>query len=893
MPDVGSFLHELQRQQALGRATTQVEVAPEPRAGLLHAARLRAAPFLVHVQFGASAWTPWTLVEPGELDTALRVLHADLLGDVRHLMDALRPLEHADPERPPPRTVQRCLQRLLGLRSLLELAGAWQPATPGRAGGWTARAGQRISPALPWHRHGSLPVASTAWHLHDLRRWHWPRAGSDWAAETARHVGVVALLQDVDHALPGPLAHDPAARHGQRTAIRSGRANHLRVVPPPLDRDPAAFVRRVRLALSALLEPALMGFDPDQVLGAVQGTRSGAAALGRLLPGVAPGAASALAACYRRTLNSEHHTIRGHGARPAQAAGAVPVRRTAWTAARAGGASPLRCLAAEAAAGPLHLVMPTLLQIAADGPVVSDALADRALEDVADVFSGVTALAAEQVLPLPDLSTLLTGTGHLRLGRHAPTSARPLTPPVTDDPQGQAALALVPGLTEAIAALRAVSSTHELTLARLTAEACLAAGITEAEFDEATTGEQAFTLADGDHALERTVAWNGGHWTIQLARHPQELSSDGRVLSHCVGWGGYAQAMHAGQARIVRVLDHDTESGDPQPLLTLELRPGSGARWALHQARGLSNRLPDAQEAQLLALWADEVGVRLPVGGEIRTVPGPALHAVQRQLGVRWERLPSPPAATAPTADGVALAGAHRAAALLACWHPEATRVHHQGLRRIAQLVGRAHAFLEAELRRLHDEDQPRLVGTLEAGAVLYGVGPLTLPPDLRPLFTALPGGTPEPSAWTGLRARRQLDMSLDQLLLARENVEALELTTGRRPGELRLAYHRPWGEPLVTMLTPELVQRAGLLGPVAVDDLGAPGIAARRLPALRLLRSVLDAPLGSLERAATAATGHAGATLRNQLTAWHAAPRPVPTSRRRAARAQAPLLEA
>ncbi|WP_412026818.1 PcfJ domain-containing protein [Deinococcus yunweiensis] len=876
---MGSFLHELQRQQALGRATTQVEVAPEPRAGLLHAARLRAAPFQVHVQFGASAWTPWMLVEPGDLDTALRVLHADLLGDVKHLLEALRPLEHADPEQRPPRAVQRILQRLLGLRSLLELAGAWQPASPGRAGGWTARAGQRISPALPWHRHGSLPVASTAWHLHDLRRWHWPRAGSDWAAQTARHVGVVALLQDVDRALLDPFPHDQATRCAQRTRIRNGRDHYLLESAPPIDRDPAAFVRRVRLALSALLEPALMCFDPDEVLGAVQGTRSGAVTLGRLLPDVAPGAAGALAASYRRSLGAGGHVTPGQGARPARAAGAMPLRRTAWTAARAGGASPLRCLAAEAAAGPLHLVMPALLQIAADGPVVCECLADRALEEVADVFSGVAALAAEQVLPLPDLSALLTGTGHLRLGRQAPSS-QPLTPPVTDDPQGQAALALVPGLTEAIAALRAVSATHELTLARLTAEACSAAGITEAEFDEATTGERAFPLTGGDHALERAVVWNGGHWTIQLARHPQELRSDGRVLSHCVGWGGYAQAMHAGQARIVRVLDHDTDSGDPQPLLTLELRPGSGARWTLHQARGQHNRPPDAQEAQLLTLWADEVGVRLPVGGEVRPVPGPALHAVQRQLGVRWERLPPPPVPVAPTSDGVARAGAHRAAALLACWHPEATRVHHQGLRRIAQLVGRAHAFLEAELRRLHDEDQPWLVGTLEAGAVLYGVGPLTLPPDPRPLFAALPGGTLEPSAWTGLRARRQLDMSLDQLLLARENFEALELTTGRRPGELRLAYHRPWGEPLVTILTPELVQRAGLLGPVATDDLGAPGIAARRLPALRLLRSVLDAPLGSLARAATAVTGCAGTTLRDQLTAW-ADPRTPPRGRR------------
>lgn len=318
----------------------------------------------------------------------------------------------------------------------------------------------------------------------------------------------------------------------------------------------------------------------------------------------------------------------------------------------------------------------------------------------------------------------------------------------------------------------------------------------------------------------------------------------------------------------MRVLDHDTEGG-PQPILTLELRLGSGARWTLHQARGLNNRLPTPPEAQLLALWAAEVGVHLPAGGEVAPMSAGARAAARGRLSLHWSRTPRPPRATAPACTQMAVADAHRAAGLLARWTPAATRLHQQGLHRIAQLVGRAHTFLEAELRRLHDDGQSELVGTLEAGEVLPGVGALTLRPDLRPLFSARPEGM----ACPGLIAHRQVGVTLDPDLTPTEHFEALDLCPGKRKGEVRVTYHQRWGGPLTTTLTPELLRQAGLLGPGPLDDPWAPGIAARRQPAFRFLRSVLDEPLGSLERAATAATGQAGATLRDQLAAWCDAP--------------------
>lgn len=894
----GTLATELRTQDTLGRAVTRIEVPAAPGAGLPDDLFLQAAPFMVLV--GArpgSAPVPWMLSDQAQLDRALSLLHADLLADVRTLTDLLRPLTGTDPERPPSRAVQRVLRRLLGLRSLLELAAAWQGArSPGGPAGWASGPGRGIPPALPWHLMGPPRVAGDTWHLHDLRRWHWDRGAADWAGETARHVGTLALLMDADlptaARLPTPLAHSRGARDGQRARIRSGKGHHFLMEAPALDRDPAAFVRRVRLALGTLLEPALLCFEPDEVRRATPGARSGAVALGRLLPGVAPGAAGALAAAFRQELGGGGHVTAGEGTRPAEAAGPVPVRRTAWTAARAGGASPARCLAAEAAAGPLHQLLPGLLRTGPASALVRHGLAERALEEVADLFSAVSALAAGQVLPLPDLAGLLTGRGFLRLARHAPEDAEHLDD--SGDPgeePAQAALRLVPGLVPAIAALQAVTDDREQTLARVTADACRGAGISEAEFDAALGGEQAFALTEHDHGLERTLAWGGGHWSLLLARHPRELVADGGQLAHCVGWGGYAQAVQAGQARIVRVLDHG-DDGTPTALLTLELRPGGREpaqgrpRWTLHQARGLHNRLPGGREAQLLGLWAAEVGVQVGAGSGVTPLERDQGRAAVARLHVCWERPARPDLPEAPSAGRIEAAGAHRAAALLACWTPGATRRHQEGLRRISLLVERARLHLEAELTRLHDAGDTLLVGTTDGDDLLRGVGPLTLPPDPRPLWEALPEGPLTPGGWTGLRARRRVSLVVDPALRAREDLETLELRRDSRFSDLRLTYGRPWRAPLTSTLSRELAQRSGLLEMGLPAEAGVQGVAARRQPAFRFLGALLDEPLGALEVAATAATGQAGGTLRDQLTAWLEAPTPA---RRRRPGVEAP----
>ncbi|GGO30196.1 hypothetical protein [Deinococcus humi] len=544
----------------------------------------------------------------------------------------------------------------------------------------------------------------------------------------------------------------------------------------------------------------------------------------RLLPGVAPGPVAALTACLREQWRAGGH-IRGEASRPAQLAGRARIRRDAWTAARAGDAHPALCLAAEAAAGPLHTLVSSLAQMNAGDARLTDGLAGLALNEVCDLFSGVAALPAEQDLPLGDVSGLLTGRGQLRLGLQAPEGTVPDTAQsAQEDPEaGRSAAAL---------------------------------------------------------ALERILSWSGGVWSLQLARHPQDLVTDGRLLAHCVGWGGYAQAVRAGSSRIVRVLARGAEEDAAVAVLTLELQALHGGPdrlgWQLAQAKGLNNRRPVPEEAALLTLWAREVGVKVTAGGDINLRSPAALQASLTRLAPCWLPAVLPARPPAPVSDGVRRATAHLAASRAAAWTPAATRQHRESLRRVALLVGRARNHIQAELTRLHEEGEPRLVGSYDAGDLLTGTGRVELPADPRPLFEALGAG----GAGVGLRAQRRVELFLNRLLEVDEHREIFELRRGRHPGELRLTFEGRWrASRLDLSLEPATI--ADLLAPVPA--LLPPGRAGRRRePAFALVRAVLDEPLGDCAPAATAATGQGGETLRIQLQAWLSAQSRRPQTHRR-----------
>ncbi len=864
---------QVQQQAALGRSTVQVDLFPDPAHGFAGGLRLHAGPRSVLIgslQAPQEPLRPWQQWDAGHLDAGLRALHAQILEEALDLPALLAPLEAADPEAPAPRTVQRRLQRMLGLRSLLELVACWQdaPVPGGEAPGWRGRPNRPTGVLLPWHTEGQAVRAGNAWHLHDLRRWHWPRVGGErWAMITARHLTVTALLQDRGYPA-APLAHDLQERLKQRADLASGRRGHQQSVPSTVDRGADAFVQRVRVALGAVLEPALLAFPPEESRAAALGVRSGQEAMLRLLPGVAPGPVAALTASLREEWREGGH-IRGEASRPAQLAGHIRIRRDAWTAARAGAAQPALCLAAEAAAGPLHTLVPGLAQLGAGDIRLTDGLVALALNEVCDLFSGVAALPAGQDLPMADVSGLLTGRGQLRLGPQAAGAAAELDR-VDEDPEvgrSAAALALVPGLSTAVRVLQELIETREGHQAHLKAQACQAAGIQEADFDGALSGEEAFVLTPEDHALERVLSWSGGVWFLQVARHPQDLVTDGRRLVHCVGWGGYAHAVQAGHARIVRVLARGAEEDAAVPVLTLELQPlygGPGRQgWQLVQAKGLKNRRPSLDEAALLILWAQEVGVKLTASGDLNALSPPALQASLTRLAPCWLPAVSPAPLLAPLAEGVRQATAHLAASRAAWWTPAATRQHRESLRRVALLVDRAHHHIQAELTRLHDEGETRLVGHYDAGDLLTGTGLVELPADPRPLFEALEAGGGGP---VGLRAQRQLGLFLQRSLEVEAHQESLELRRGQRPGELRLTFEGRWRASLNISLDPATT--AGLLAPVPA--LLPPGRGGRRRePAFALLRALLDEPLGECGRAATAATGQAGGTLRLQLQAW------------------------
>lgn len=778
------------------------------------------------------------------------------------------------------------MHRMLALRSLLELAAAWEDAlTPGEvAPGWTSRPGRKVA-VLPWHQT-AVPVEA-GWHLHHLCRWHQPHPGANsWEQATVAWITRAALLQDAEPGAPmtGPLPAQREKRQKQRAAQLSVPVRPAAFpAPATVDLDPEAFVRRVRLALSAVFEPALLGFPPQDVLRSVQGARSPAAALARLLPGVATGPAQALAERLRTHHRPWGWTRPDEGLRSARVAGPAAVRRSTWTAARAAGVLPHRCLAAEAAAGPLHLLVPGLQHAGPGSPALSGSRLDSALEEVIDLFTAVAALPAEQALPLPDLGDLLTGRGYLCLGKQARPGflAGPAQEaPVHDDDWRQhraLALFVIPGLTEAVRALQAVQTAREQDLDRVRAEVGLATGLSEAELDEATGGERPFDRTSGDHTLERTLRWTGGIWSMVLARHPQDLVSDGRALSHCVGYGGYAQSVRAGRARIVRVLARRPDDERPVPLLTLELKPFeeldapdplAQSAWRLAQARGASNRLPTRDEATLIALWAREVGVRLDKASEVSSGATTSLRSGQKRLAVEWETVPVPPdRPLLPTSERRHPATRLLAETMAARWTPAATRTHQEGLRRAAALVERARSHLTTECLRLHAEGDARLVGTVAGDDLLAGTGVLTLAPDLRPRVDAL--SEPDSSRLVGLRIERQLSLELDADLQTFERRQRLDLRSGKRPGELVLQFSASQETTVNTYLSPAGLMNTGLLDRLHADDAWSRGVARRRQAGLTLLWSSLDQPLGELAAAASAVTRQPGQTLREQLEAW------------------------
>jgi len=856
-----------------------VDIFPDATCGFQDGLSLHASARVVLVSSlneCGGPFLPWQRWDAHRLDLALRALHAQILEDAQELPALLAPLERADPEAPAPRSIQRRLQRMLGLRSLLELAACWQDApVPGEeAPGWRGGPRRPTGVLLPWHHRADLPRAGDAWHLHDLRRWHWPRASKEsWAEQTARHLTATALLQEPAAHLAPPLSHDAQTRLKQREELLRGERTYLVVPPPAVDTNADTFVTRVRVALSAVLDPALLAFSPEELLPAVQGARSAQETMRRLLPGVNPGPATALAATLRSELRAGGH-IEGGAARPSQVAGRAPVRRNSWTVARAGQASPSVCLAAEAAAGPLHQLVPGLEGWGPANPGLSHGRLSGALLEVCDLFSAVAALPADQALPLGDLSPLLTSKGILRLGPQAPETSVSIPSEQghgSPEEEQEAALSLIPGLAPAFRAMRSITMQREQEQARLKAQACQAAGIDEATFDEAVSGEEAFDLTPEDHALNRTLSWWGGVWVLQVARHPQDLVSDGRTLSHCVGWGGYAQAVRAGRSRIVRVLARGAEEDAAVPLLTLELgalqeRPGQ-LRWQLVQAKGLSNRSPAGDEGALLALWARETGVRLAASGDVPPLSTSALRASQTRLDARWHPVPSPQNhPPSQVSEGIRHASALLVAARDTQWTPTATRQHQEGLRRISLMISRARRHIQAELTRLHGEGETRLVGTYDADDLLSGTGLLQLPPDGRPVFRTVEPDAKHRALSPGLRAQRHRGLSLLSSLEVSEDWEALELRRGKQPGQLMLTYEGRWRSSRSWALDLRTLQ--GLLEPVPA--LLPPGRGAgRREPVLALLRSLLDEPLEGGQGVATTATGQSGETLREQLHGW------------------------
>lgn len=817
---------------------------------------------------------------PGREASCSAHLHTQILEEAHLLPELLTGLA-SSPEADAPRTVQGRLQRMLALRSLLELAAAWEdaPQVGQPAPGWTSGSGRQIC-VLPWHT-GQVKVAE-GWHLHHLRRWHQPHPGTvPWENVTTAWITRAALLQDVGviQAHSGPLPADLAERQRRRGAGSNSPGS------TSIDLDPDAFVRRARLALSAVLEPALCGFGADEVLQAVQGARSGTAALSRLLPGVSAGPVQALGEQLRRDRGYAERPWAGErseGRHAAAVSGPCAVRRSTWTVAQAGHVPPHECLATEAAAGPLHLLTPGLQHAGPASAVLKEGWLSTALEEVRDLFTAVSALPADQELPLPDLSGLLTGRGFLRLGAHAPTPAVTPTPDDTaseHDWQRERALALrcVSGLTEAAEALRMMNAYREQIRAQIRREVCLQTGLSEAELAEATGGERAFERMPEDPALERELHWTGGVWALQLARHPQDLVLDGRALSHCVGWGGYAQTVRTGRARIVRALARGPDDEIPFPLLTLELGVTRAVddeallSWKLLQARGANNRAPTRDEATLIGLWAREVGIHLDTEGEVAPLTALAARLGAVRLGVQWKAIPAPRVQAAPlTSEAAQQAVRLSADRTAARWTPAATRTHQEGLRRVASLIERARTHLTGELRRLHDAGDALLVGSLASDELLSGTGELVLAPDSRPLLQALTlDGSPQVA---GLRIERRTHLSVDHLLRAREQRQTLDLRPGRKPGELALHFCATGRTQVNSFFSPVALMNTGLLDPLHVDDgqnAWTWGVARRRVAGLTLLWSVLDESLGELERAARMATGHPGSTLREQLSAW------------------------
>ncbi|AZI44382.1 hypothetical protein EHF33_16000 [Deinococcus psychrotolerans] len=879
-PDAPQVVQALEVQVALGRSATHVVIGSGPE--LPAGAVLHAGPRAVRVTFGQEAPLAWQRADPQQLDAALVALHGQILEEADQLPELL--VREQTAEQRGSRAVERRLGRMLALRGVLDLSAAWDEGK-----GWDGNPKRAACTALPWHplnrAFGAQATLSETWQLHDLRRWSLPHPQQ--ALAITAHVTCAALLQQSSFGssqlVPPPLPRDPAARLTLRLRLQDQLFNtHSKVkqrmaAPALLNVDPDAdsFVRRVRWALAAVLDPALLAFDEADVRQAVQGALGASVALRRLLPKVHHGPVAALAVKVRRNLQEDLFFEAGKGSLPARRAGKEAVRRSCWTAAWAADAHLQDCLAAEAIGGPLHQLIPGLDTAGPTWLPVRERVLDRTFEELKDLFAAVLALLEETRLPLQDLSALLTGRGVLRLGSAASAgtlqtafselqTALDALPDHAKSSQAQSevrwawkeqlALRCAPGLEEAISNLKSVMAEHHRQLRRLKTEVCQSTGVSESALEEVLGGEERFTLDAADLALERRVVWADGCWDVRVARHPQELVEDGQLLGHCVGWGGCAQSVRAGHIRIIRILEQ-LPGEVIQPRLTLELTTEPNrVGWTIVQARGFKNRSPTVEEQALLNLWSQTTGVQPECS------PVPELQRALQRLNARTEALEGlEEGALVCPPQLVKEAAIQFEAACAAQWTHVATRQHQETLRRIARLRGRAQDHLEQELARLHAAGDPGLVGTLHDSYLLPGVPSLQLPVDQRSVMQPEANGV-------GIQIAHRSELTLGHFLEAYEVWQTLTVRTVKRSSNLGLLFKYGTGSEQRFVLTPQM-WRSETLPPQGQSA------STRRQEifwqVLEILKAVMDVPLGPLEAPLSALTRRSGATLKAQFTAW------------------------
>ena len=87
----------------------------------------------------------------------------------------------------------------------------------------------------------------------------------------------------------------------------------------------------------------------------------------------------------------------------------------------------------------------------------------------------------------------------------------------------------------------------------------------------------------------------GPLWSIRELLSSSELVREGKVMGHCVGEGGYANACYDGESTIWSL------SCDQDNLLTIEVEVEENN---ITEMRGYENRLPTPQELNVVRIWA-------------------------------------------------------------------------------------------------------------------------------------------------------------------------------------------------------------------------------------------------------------------------------------------------